>query len=140
MIGFARTELDDEGYREDQPDATHNQERFPRARKIIVGSVGQELGQYPVTRQSYVVIVTRGHLQDAEALAALVRSPAAYIGMIGSRRKTALVFDELRKAGFTDEELQRVRAPIGLPIAAETPEEIGISIVAEMIQARAKLK
>ena len=110
-----------------------NQERFPRARQIIVGPVGQELGQYPITRQSYVDIVTRGHLQDSEALEVVVRSPAAYIGMIGSRRKTLRVLEMMKAQGIEQELLDRVHAPIGLEIGAETPEEIAVSIMGQII-------
>ena len=110
-----------------------NQERFPRARQIIVGPVGQELGQYPITRQSYVVIVTRGHVQDAEALNAVIHSPAAYIGMIGSHRKTGRVFEAMKAQGVEQALLDRVHAPIGLEIGAETPEEIAVSIVGQII-------
>ena len=110
-----------------------NQERFPLARQIIVGPVGQELGQYPITRQSYVVIVTRGHVQDAEALSAVIHSPAAYIGMIGSQRKTGRVFEAMQAQGVEQALLDRVHAPIGLEIGAETPEEIAVSIVGQII-------
>jgi xanthine dehydrogenase accessory factor len=68
-----------------------------------------------------------------------LKTNAGYIGMIGSRRKCELIYQELYKEGFTAQDIQRVHAPIGLPIQAETPEEIGISVVAEMIQARAKM-
>ena len=95
--------------------------------------------QITVDRDSFIVIVTRGHLHDRTVLAQALKTHAGYIGMIGSRRKCGLIFDDLRRTGFTDADIARVHAPIGLPIAAETPEEIGISIVAEMIQSRAKL-
>lgn len=110
-----------------------NPGRFPRARQIIVGEVGQELSKYPISRQSYVVIVTRGHLQDSEALAAVIHSPAAYIGMIGSRRKTTRVYEMIKAQGIGQELLERVHAPIGLDIGAETPEEIAISILGQII-------
>lgn len=110
-----------------------NAERFPRAKAIIVGDVGAELARYPITRQSHIVIVTRGHQQDEIALAAVVRSKAAYIGMIGSRRKIAQVYKALEAQGVEREWLERVRAPIGLDIGSETPEEIAVSIVAQII-------
>jgi len=110
-----------------------NQERFPRARQTLIGEIGQELAKYPISRQSYIVIATRGHLQDAEALAAVIRSPAAYIGMIGSRRKTLRVFEMMKAQGIEQELLDRVHAPIGLDIGAETPEEIAVSIVGQII-------
>ena len=85
------------------------------------------------------MIVTRGHLDDLTVLAQVLKSDAGYIGMIGSRHKCELAFQELRRLGFSETDIQRVHAPIGIPISAETPEEIGISIVAEMIQVRAML-
>ncbi len=85
---------------------------------------------------SYVVIVTRGHAHDRTVLAQALRTKAGYIGMIGSRRKINLIYQALLQEGFTREDLRRVHAPIGLPIGGETPQEIGISIVAEMIQMR----
>ncbi len=92
-----------------------------------------------VNGESYAVIVTRGHLNDQAVLEQLLRSPAAYIGMIGSRRKCELIFQDLRQKGYSEEDIKRVHAPIGIPIQAETPEEIGVSIAAEMIRERAVL-
>jgi xanthine dehydrogenase accessory factor len=91
-----------------------------------------------IDEDSYIVIVTRGHLHDHTVLAQALRSTAGYIGMIGSRRKCQLIFQDLLKNGFTAADIRRVYAPIGLPIEAETPEEIGISITAELIKARAE--
>jgi xanthine dehydrogenase accessory factor len=77
-----------------------NAERFPRARKILVGDMVQTLSQYPISKQTYVVIVTRGHVHACtDALRAVIHSPVAYIGMIGSRRKTGRVFDAMRAQG-----------------------------------------
>jgi xanthine dehydrogenase accessory factor len=133
-VGFWTVVLDD------RPEYA-NAQRFPTAdRLVVLDSFADVMAPLQVERDSFIVIVTRGHLNDRVVLGQALKTRAGYIGMIGSRRKTALVFEELRKAGFTENDLQRVRAPIGLPIKAETPEEIGISIVAEMIQARAGLK
>jgi len=110
-----------------------NRERFPRAKQIIVGDVAQTLHGYPITCQTYVVIVTRGHAQDTDALDAVIRSPAAYIGMIGSRQKTARVLEAMKALGVEQELIDRVHAPIGLEIGAETPEEIAVSIVGQII-------
>ena len=85
---------------------------------------------------SYVVIVTRGHSHDRIALAEALKTKARYIGVIGSRRKHEIVFQALLGQGFTREDIGRVHAPIGVPIGGETPEEIGVSIVAQMIQIR----
>ena len=88
--------------------------------------------------QTYVVLVSKGYLSDEAALRRVLHSPTPYIGMIGSIRKREVVFDKLRADGVTEEALARVHAPIGLDIHAETPEEIAISILAEIIQVRAK--
>lgn len=133
-VGFWTVVLDD------RPEYA-NPERFPNADQcIVLESFSEALGKIAVDRDSYLVIVTRGHLHDRTVLAQALRTDAGYIGMIGSRRKCGLIFDELRREGFSAEDMARVHAPIGLPINAETPEEIGISIVAEMIQVRAKLQ
>ena len=110
-----------------------NQQRFPRAAQILVGDIVQSLRQYPITRQTYIVIVTRGHVQDTNALGAVIRSPAAYIGMIGSRRKTTQVMEAMKALGVEQALLDRVHAPIGLEIGAETPEEIAVSIIGQII-------
>ena len=110
-----------------------NPQRFPRASHILVGDIVQSLRQYPITRQTYVVIVTRGHVHDTEALGVVVHSPAAYIGMIGSRHKTGRVFEAMRAQGVEQALLDRVHAPIGLEIGAETPEEIAMSIIGQII-------
>ena len=115
-------------------------QRFPGAdERIVIESFSDALGKITVDADSFIVIVTRGHLHDQTVLAQALKTCAGYIGMIGSRRKCALIFQALLKGGFSEEDIRRVHAPIGLPIEAETPEEIGISIVAEMIQARAAL-
>jgi len=88
--------------------------------------------------QSYVVLVSKGFLTDEAALRRVIDSPAAYIGMIGSVNKRETVFDKLRADGITEEQLARVHAPIGLEIGADTPQEIAVSILAQIIQERAK--
>jgi xanthine dehydrogenase accessory factor len=89
-----------------------------------------------VTARDYLVLVTRGHRDDLLVLKQALKTPARYIGMIGSRRKAAAVFASLREQGFTDEDLARVRAPIGLEIGSQTPAEIAVSIAAQLIQER----
>ncbi len=117
------------------------EQRFPAAdERIVLDTFTEALNRIVVDPDSFLVIVTRGHLHDKTVLAQALRTSAGYIGMIGSRHKCGLIFDDLRQQGFTDEDIQRVHAPIGLPIRAETPEEIGISIVAEMIQVRATMR
>lgn len=131
LAGFQVTVLDD------RPEFA-NRERFPWAREIAVldGFENCFTGRAPGPDAS-VVIVTRGHLFDKIVLEQALRTPAGYIGMIGSRRKRRAVYDQLLSAGFTLADLERVHCPIGLSIEAETPEEIAVSIVAELIQARA---
>lgn len=90
-----------------------------------------------ITDQDYVVIMTRGHKDDQTVLAQVLTTPAHYIGVIGSRRKSATVFANLRKMGFSEQDFKRVHTPIGLDIQAETPAEIAVSIAAQLIAVRA---
>ena len=90
-----------------------------------------------VDDHSYVVIVTRGHTHDMNVLEQALRTPARYVGLMASRSKRQRIADGLRAAGFGDDDLARIHSPIGLSIGAETPAELAISIVAEMIQVRA---
>lgn len=111
-------------------------ERYPAGVECRVGDIGGVLRDYPIDGGSYVVIVTRGHRHDAQALAAVIRRPAGYIGMIGSRRKSGLVLRELAATGVSREQIDGVHTPIGLPIGGVTVNEIAISIVAELVQVR----
>lgn len=131
-IGFAVVVLDD------RPEFA-NRERFAGADQVIVlDSFERALDGLPISAGSHVVIVTRGHLHDKTVLAQALRTPAGYIGMIGSRHKRELIYRELiEQEGFTERDLARVHAPIGLAIGAESPEEIAVSIAAQLIQARA---
>ncbi|HSZ60093.1 MAG TPA: XdhC/CoxI family protein [Tepidisphaeraceae bacterium] len=88
--------------------------------------------------RTYVVLVSKGYTTDGAALRRVIDTPAAYIGMIGSQKKRQTVYDELRSEGMTEQQIGRVHGPIGLDIGAETPEEIAISILAQVIQARAQ--
>lgn len=92
----------------------------------------------PIDRHAFIVIVTRGHLHDQKVLMQALCTEGGYIGMIGSRRKCEHIFNTLLKQGFIAADLKRVHAPIGLAIEAETPEEIALSIVAEMVKVRAE--
>lgn len=115
--------------------------RFPTAAEVqVVPSFATAMKSLPIRTDGLVVIVTRGHLWDQVVLAQALRTEAAYIGMIGSRRKRDATYRALAEEGFSSTELQRVHCPIGLPIGAETPQEIAISIVAELIAARAGLE
>ena len=120
---------------------TPSKHRFPDAHDVRVLESFEHALAWPVGSDHYVVILTRGHLHDKTVLAQSLRTDARYIGMIGSRRKRDAIYQALLKEGFAQADLDRVHSPIGLSIEAETPEEIAVSIVAEMIRHRAsKLK
>jgi xanthine dehydrogenase accessory factor len=129
FLGFRTVVLDDRA-------EFANAERLPQADEIIVGDIVEELARFDINPQTYIVIVTRGHEHDRDALRQVMSSPASYIGMIGSRRKVKMVFDELQKDGIAEETLAAVHAPTGLDIHAETPEEIALSIMAEIVMVR----
>ncbi len=115
-----------------------NRERFPDSDEIkVLSQFENSFQELDVDEESYIVIVTRGHLHDKTVLEQALRSSARYIGMIGSRKKRDRLYSELLAEGFTEKDIARVYAPIGTNIAAETPEEIGISIVGELIKVRA---
>lgn len=113
-----------------------NSDRFPEAEQTLVSDYESAFDKLQIGANSFIVIATRGHRYDATVTAAALRSPASYVGLLGSRRKTILIFEELFKAGFTMEQIQGVRSPIGLGIAARTPEEIALSIMAEIVAFR----
>jgi xanthine dehydrogenase accessory factor len=104
---------------------------------VVLRSFDEAMNDLNIHEESYLVIVTRGHVHDKTVLAQALRTRARYIGMIGSRTKRDATYEALTKEGFTVGDFARVHAPVGLSIGAETPEEIAISIVAELIQARA---
>lgn len=111
-------------------------DRFPTAQRLIVGDIADELAKVPCDEHTCVLIVTRGHNHDEEALHAVVKRSFGFIGMIGSRRKVRLIFDDLAALGVSHEYLERVRSPIGIDIGSRTVSEIAISIVAELIAYR----
>jgi xanthine dehydrogenase accessory factor len=114
-----------------------NPDRVPDADDLVVlDSFADALDRISVDEDSFLVIVTRGHAHDKTVLTQSLRTNAGYIGMIGSRRKIKVLFQALLAEGFTSEDLQRVHAPIGLPIGGETPQEIAVSIIAQMIEVR----
>jgi xanthine dehydrogenase accessory factor len=113
-------------------------ERFPRAKRVIDGPIGETLAGLPIDANAYCLIVTRGHNHDEEALYQLVNRGARYVGMIGSRRKIKLIFDDLLTQGVSQEALDRVYAPVGIDIGSQTVPEIAVSIVAELIAHRNK--
>ncbi len=118
-----------------------NEIRFPPpAAVVLLDSFENGMQALSIDENSYVVIVTRGHLHDRVVLAQALKTRARYIGMIGSRRKRDSIYAALRQDGFTDRDIERVHSPIGVPIKTETPEEIAVSIVAELIDCRAEKK
>jgi len=113
-----------------------NRGRFPDAREVIAADVEQALRDYAITPSTAVVIVTRGHKYDYQALSAAARSRAGYVGLMGSRRKVALIYRQLLEDGVPAARLRDVRAPIGLDIGAVSPEEIAVAIMAELTMHR----
>lgn len=128
-LGFHVTVLDDR-------EQFANPQRFPPPVTPVAGDIAATLEEWPIDAGTYIVIVTRGHHHDEVALRAVIGSPARYLGMIGSRRKIRVIFDDLKKDGVTAAQLERVRAPIGLDIGAVTAEEIALSIAAELVSIR----
>jgi xanthine dehydrogenase accessory factor len=113
-----------------------NSQRFPAASRLVVGSIDTALSGLDIDERTYCLIVTRGHHHDEEALYHLAETPASYVGMIGSRRKIKLIFDDLLAEGISREALARVSAPLGIDIGSQTVPEIAVSIVAELIAHR----
>jgi xanthine dehydrogenase accessory factor len=103
---------------------------------LLHGDIGQTLAEHQITPDTYCLIVTRGHNHDEEALYHLVDRGARYVGMIGSRRKIRLIFDDLEAQGIAPEALAKVFAPVGLEIGSQTVAEIAISILAELVAHR----
>lgn len=134
MVGFRIVVLDDR-------EQFANRDNFPRADEVIVlKDFNHALEGVQLSDDAYVVIVTRGHAYDQRVLEQILATPATYIGMIGSRTKVALCFQSLEEKGFGHDQLSRVHAPIGLKIGSETPEEIAVSIVAQLIHVRSRVK
>ena len=122
---------------EDRPDFADPKD-FPGAVQTLVGDLANFGASIQVRRQDYIAIMTRGHMADYGVLEQALRTPARYVGLIGSRAKMAATSKRLMESGFTAKDIARIHNPIGLPILAETPAEIAISIAAEMILHRAQ--
>ncbi|MGO9241969.1 MAG: XdhC family protein [Bryobacteraceae bacterium] len=131
LAGFAVTVVDDRVQ-------YANRERFPDSVEVQVGAYEEILPRLAINDYSYVIIVTRGHRDDMRVLKLAVATPARYVAMIGSKRKVINVAKQLEKEGVPRPALERVHAPMGLNIGAITPEEIAISVAAEMIAVRRK--
>jgi len=119
----------------DDREAFANKQRFPMAEQIYT-TYEEAFEKLQPNESSYLVIVTRGHKEDMRVLAWAVRTGARYVGMIGSKRKVLSVYKALEAEGYRTEEFERVFAPMGLEIGALSPEEIAISIVAELVAVR----
>lgn len=128
-LGYETTVIDDRA-------EFANRERFPMAEHVIAGEVGEALDSLALDASTAVVLVSRGHRVDEEALRHVVGRGAGYVGMIGSRRRTRTVLDHLAAEGFEPSALESVATPVGLDIGAETPEEIAVSILAEITMLR----
>ncbi len=126
-VGFSVTVIDPAAKREN----------FPESVEVIQEPVEKGISRTEITPQTYIVIAT-GHKHDEPALRAVIDSNAAYIGMLGSRRKAAVIYQSLKKEGVPEEKLRQVHTPVGLDIGAETPEEIAVSIIAEIVKERRK--
>jgi len=120
----------------DDRDSFANKERFPEADEIIVENFESVFSKLRINDSSYLVIVTRGHLFDERVLELSIKTNAKYVGMIGSKRKIKTIFTNLKSRGATQKQLEKVHTPIGIPIRAETPEEIAVSIMAEVIKVK----
>jgi len=114
-----------------------NRERFPDADQVLVGDMAQMLKEMTINPSCYIVLITRGHKYDEPCLREIIHSQAKYIGMIGSRRRIKACFQRFRdEEKIAEEVIERVYAPIGLDIATETPAEIALSILGEIIKVR----
>lgn len=131
MLGFHVTVMDDR-------DEFVTQERFPDADRLIKGTYDEISEKIPAYENAYYVIVTRGHLGDSASARQILKRPYAYLGMIGSRNKVRMTREKLLGEGFTEEEINTIHAPIGLPIGGHMPAEIAVSITAEMVQEKNK--
>ncbi len=129
LCGFRVTVIDD------RPEYA-DPERFPEAERVIRGRFDEVLADYPLDGTTYVVAVTRGHKHDEASLRGVIGRGAAYVGMIGSRRRAKAVLKHLVEEGADPDEVAKVHTPIGLDIGAESPAEIAVSVMAEIILLR----
>jgi xanthine dehydrogenase accessory factor len=120
---------------DDRPEFA-NRDTLPDAREIVVRDFPAVFSHIPVDPATFIVIATRGHNHDLDAVTAALGTDAGYVGLLGSRRKKGLLMNALRDAGFPQEDIGRVIIPVGLPIGSTTPEEIAVSIMAQIVQRR----
>jgi xanthine dehydrogenase accessory factor len=129
LLGFRITVIDDRA-------EFASPERFPEAESVLAGDFTKTFPKLKIDKSSYIVIVTRGHQNDELVLEWAIGTPAKYIGMIGSQTKVKTIYSHLLAKGMSQERLDSVHSPIGLEIGAQTPEEIAVSILAEIIKVR----
>ncbi|MEE2656069.1 MAG: XdhC family protein [Chloroflexota bacterium] len=120
---------------DDRPEFA-NAERFPGAASTTVADYDIGLNQIPMNANTAIVVATRGHKYDDMAAEAAVLSPAGYVGILGSKRKNLMIYEELFRKGIPEERIRAVRAPVGLDLGGQTPEEIALSIMAEIVAVR----
>ncbi len=135
-VGQLATDLDFDVCAVDDRADFASRERFPRAQEILTGPIDYVLPNLDIDENCYCLIVTRGHKQDEKALYYLVNRGARYVGLIGSRRKINLIFDDLLEQGVSADELAKVHAPVGIDIGSQTVAEIAVSIAAELVAHR----
>ncbi len=126
LLGFRIVVVDDR-------ETFANRDRFPEADEVIAAPIVETVKNFPISASTYVVVATRGHQLDYEALREVVECPAAYIGVIGSKRKVNLIYRQLAADGVPPEKLRHVHIPVGLNLGAGTSEEIALSIMAEIL-------
>lgn len=135
-VGNLASDLDFDVWVLDDREEYVTSERFPAAQRRLCGTIGPTLRDLAITPETYAIIVTRGHNHDEEALYHLIDRGARYVGLIGSKRKIKLIFDDLEAEGISRESLARVYAPLGIDIGSQTVPEIAVSILAELIAHR----
>ncbi|MDO5563773.1 MAG: xanthine dehydrogenase accessory protein XdhC [Eubacteriales bacterium] len=131
FIGFDTIIIDDR-------EEFANKEKFPLSKEIIVSNYDDIMSKINIKENDYVAIMTRGHAFDYEVEKQVLNTKAKYIGVIGSHKKIKVINEKLMKDGFSEERIKEVHTPIGLEIGAQTPEEIAISVAAEIIQIKEK--
>ena len=113
-----------------------NSDRFPEADIIVAEKPETALTQLPINANTFIIIATRGHRYDNVALEAAALTPAKYVGLLGSKRKTILIYEDLIRSGLAIERIREIRSPVGLDVRGRTPEEIAVSIMAEVLMFR----
>lgn len=126
LLDFQVTVIDD------RPEYA-TRDRFPSADEILVGEYRATISALPIDRDTYIVLVTRGHVHDLACLEAVIEGDAAYIGMIGSRQRVRTVLTRAREHGYDPDQVKRIHAPVGLDIGAQSPAEIAVAIAAEIV-------